>query len=614
MDLKQIARAAVNRWRNKSFSPNETASEPTGTQTEVITASTESPATTVITLTVSGTNEPPRVFTVTASSFSISYQGNRMFINVQTDTVTDVEARPAGDAPAKDVLQAALDAASEVPTLPEAAKAEVLPESSASTEMPASSEAPLPLETQASREEETAPVVSASPETSASSEAPLSLETQASHEEEAAPAVSASTETLASSEVSLPLETQASREEETAPGVLISTEPSTTPDASTKENTPARMNADIISFLNRNCELRFNVLTECTECRLKGADSFHPLTERIRNMLCVQAQDAGISCWDRDLNRLIESARVPDYHPFRGYFAALPAWDGRDRLTDLAARVSTDEKWRRHFHRWMLGLAAQWAGFGDGMHAHSVAPLLVSDQQGMGKSTFCRALMPAELTAYYTDSVNLNQQDKLERHLIEMGLINLDEFDRIPASRQPQLKNTMQLSALSIRRAYKKHTSNLPRVASFIGTSNSRELLTDHTGSRRFICVMVERPIDVSDIDHAQIYAQLKAELEAGEQYWFSKEEEAEIQLANQPFYRTSPAEEVIRCHFRAPKEGEASRLCSLPELAEELRRRCPGQTTEIKLRALAQSLVSAGIQRIHTSAGNRYRVVDINS
>ncbi|MBP3473034.1 MAG: DUF3874 domain-containing protein, partial [Paraprevotella sp.] len=113
-------------------------------------------------------------------------------------------------------------------------------------------------------------------------------------------------------------------------------------------------------------------------------------------------------------------------------------------------------------------------------------------------------------------------------------------------------------------------------------------------------------------IDHAQIYAQLKAELEAGEQYWFSKEEEAEIQLTNQPFYRTSPAEEVIRCHFRAPKEGEASRLCSLPELAEELRRRCLGQTTEIKLRALAQSLVATGIQRVHTEKGNRYRVVKI--
>ena len=583
MDLKQIARAAVNRWRNKTFSPNGTASDPTSARTEV-TVSTESPATIVVTLTVTGADEAPRVFTVTASSFSISYQGNTMLINIQADTVSGVDARPTGDAPVKDVQQPVLDTVLEVPTLPEATKAdvspeaEVLPKTPAFPETPASSETSIPIETQASRGEETVSAVPASPETPASSEAPFSLETQAP------------------------------REEETAPAVPVP------PEALTKENTPARMNADIQSFLDRTCELRFNVLTECTECRLKGESAFRPLTERIRNMLCVQAQDAGVSCWDRDLNRLIESARVPDYHPFRGYFAALPTWDGRDRLTDLAARVSTDEKWIRHFHRWMLGLAAQWAGFGDGMHAHSVAPLLVSDQQGMGKSTFCRALMPAELTAYYTDSVNLNQQDKLERHLIEMGLINLDEFDRIPASRQPQLKNTMQLSALSIRRAYKKHTSNLPRVASFIGTSNSRELLTDHTGSRRFICVMVEQPIDVSGIDHAQIYAQLKAELEAGEQYWFSKEEETEIQLANQPFYRTSPAEEVIRCHFRAPKEGEASRLCSLPELAEELRRRCPGQTTEIKLRALAQSLVAAGIQRIHTSAGNRYRVAEINT
>ena len=483
-----------------------------------------------------------------------------MLVNIQADTVSGVDARPVGDAPAKDVQQPVLDTVPEVPTFPEATKAEVSPKA------------------------------------------------------EVLPKSSVFPETLVSSEASLSLETQAPRGEETALAVPISTEALTTPEASTKENTPARMNADIISFLDRTCELRFNVLTECTECRLKGESAFHPLTERIRNMLCVQAQDAGVSCWDRDLNRLIESARVPDSPPFRGYFAALPTWDGRDRLTDLAARVSTDEKWIRHFHRWMLGLAAQWAGFGDGMHAHSVAPLLVSDQQGMGKSTFCRALMPAELTAYYTDSVNLNQQDKLERHLIEMGLINLDEFDRIPASRQPQLKNTMQLSALSIRRAYKKYTSNLPRVASFIGTSNSRELLTDHTGSRRFICVMVEQPIDVSGIDHAQIYAQLKAELETGAQYWFSKEEEAEIQLANQPFYRTSPAEEVIRCHFRAPKEGEASRLYSLPELAEKLRKLCPGQTTEIKLRALAQSLVAAGIQRVHTSAGNRYRVVEFNS
>ena len=232
MDLKQIARAAVNRWRNKSFSPNETAPEPTSARTG-ITVSTETPATTVVTLTVAGADEAPRVFTVTASSFSISYQGNTMLINVQADTVTDVEARPTGDALTKDVQHPALDTASEVPALSEATKAEVSPEA------------------------EILPESSAFPETPASPDAPL------------------------------PLETQALRREETDTAVPASTEATTTPEASTKENIPARMNADIQSFLNRTCELRFNVLTECTECRLKGEDSFHPLTDRIRNMLCV---------------------------------------------------------------------------------------------------------------------------------------------------------------------------------------------------------------------------------------------------------------------------------------------------------------------------------------
>ena len=79
---------------------------------------------------------------------------------------------------------------------------------------------------------------------------------------------------------------------------------------------------------------------------------------------------------------------------------------------------------------------------------------------------------------------------------MEMGLINLDEFDRIPVRRHPALKNVMQLTDLHVRKAYRRDTLRLPRIASFIGTSNSRELLSDPSGSRRFICVLVEHPIN----------------------------------------------------------------------------------------------------------------------
>ena len=377
----------------------------------------------------------------------------------------------------------------------------------------------------------------------------------------------------------------------------------------------ANLESALSGFLAERYEFRFNVLTEATEFRHlsdEGNGTFRPATERDLNAICLEVHRHGIDCWDRDVARMVHSADVREYHPFRLYFQRLPTWDGRDRLHDLATRVSDSPLWIQAFHRWMLGLAAQWAGLSDGLHAHSTAPLLVSDEQGLGKSTFCRALLPPELQAYYTDSVDLARPDKVERQLTEMGLLNLDEFDRIPEKKHPLLKNLMQLSALNLRKAYRRHSQALPRIASFIGTSNSRELLSDPSGSRRFICVLVEHPIDCTGIDHAQIYAQLKAELENGERYWFSHGEENALRLHNAAFYRICPAGEVLRRYYRAAQPGEKVRPLSLPEIFARLRRLEPGAMAGVTLPKLAQALVAAGVQKIHTHYGNRYRVVEL--
>ena len=376
----------------------------------------------------------------------------------------------------------------------------------------------------------------------------------------------------------------------------------------------ANLESALSGFLAERYEFRFNVLTEATEFRHlsdEGNGTFRPATERDLNAICLEVHRHGIDCWDRDVARMVHSANVREYHPFRLYFQRLPAWDGRDRLHDLAARVSDSPLWIQAFHRWMLGLAAQWAGLSDGLHAHSTAPLLVSDEQGLGKSTFCRALLPPELQAYYTDNVDLARPDKVERQLTEMGLLNLDEFDRIPEKKHPLLKNLMQLSALNLRKAYRRHSQALPRIASFIGTSNSRELLSDPSGSRRFICVLVKHPIDSTGIDHAQIYAQLKAELENGERYWFSHGEENALRLHNAAFYRIYPAGEVLRRYYRAAQPGEKVRPLSLPEIFARLRRLEPGAMAGVTLPKLAQALVAAGVQKIHTHYGNRYRVAE---
>ena len=286
-------------------------------------------------------------------------------------------------------------------------------------------------------------------------------------------------------------------------------------------------------------------------------------------------------------------------------------WDGIDRLADLAQRVSTNSAWVKEFHIWMLGMTAQWMGI-MGEHANSVAPLLVSTEQGYLKSTFCKFLLPAALQRYYMDKVDLTSEGRVERRLAEMGLLNLDEFDKYPPTKMPLLKNLMQMASLSLCKAYQKNYRSLPRIASFIGISNRKELLTDPTGSRRFICVMVECPIDCNGIEHKQIYAQLKAEILSGERYWFTKEEEQVLQKNNLSFYRQGPVEDVLRSCYRSVEKGEEGELRSAAEIFQCLKKQNPSAMRGANPASLAQILVAVGIERKHTKFGNVYRVVKI--
>ena len=367
-------------------------------------------------------------------------------------------------------------------------------------------------------------------------------------------------------------------------------------------------------YLNAHYEFRYNVLSEINEFRPKGENllTFRILGKRELNALCLEIQSAGIPCWDRDLARYIHSTLVEDYHPFTLYVQELPEWDGEDRLVDLASRVSSEAYWVKYFHRWMQALLAQWMGKNT-TYANCVAPLLVSEEQGWQKSTFCKSLMPEPLQAYYTDQIDLSANGRLEGKLGVMGLINLDEFDRLTSRGMAKLKNLMQLSSLSIRKAYQKNYAPLPRIASFIGTSNRKDLLDDPTGSRRFLCVEVEHRIDCSNINLSQIYAQLKAELETGERYWFTPEEEQEIQCHNEAFYQIHPEEELFRNHFRTPSEGETCEMLSLSEILEVLKEKHGALLRNVSMVKFGNALVASGVERVHTKLGNRYKLVRVD-
>jgi len=351
-------------------------------------------------------------------------------------------------------------------------------------------------------------------------------------------------------------------------------------------------------------------LTGVTEYREKEAvgKPFRPIDEREMNGMIVDARLEGIACWNSMVPTLVLSNKVESFNPFHLYMSELPDWDGKDRVTPLLRRVSDDEMWLRGGRYWLRAMAAQWMGK-ERCHANSLMPILVSSEQGLGKSTYCRQLLPDSLRGYYLDNLNLSPGTSPEKKLVTKGLINLDEFDKVNEKRQPDLKNLLQMLSVSVYRGKRLGYVTEPRLASFIGTTNSRQILCDVTGSRRFLCVEVKRYISDEALEHKQLYAQLKHELAEGERDYLTKEEEGELQRRNKKYYRQSLLEDVFFSCFRAPeKEGEG-RWFTAAQMFQVMTRRNSAALRGLSAKQLSHRLSGLGLKYKHTNHGNYYLV-----
>lgn len=367
----------------------------------------------------------------------------------------------------------------------------------------------------------------------------------------------------------------------------------------------------LAQYLREHYELRVNLLTEMPELRPVAHSTFAPITKRLRNTLLTELREAGLECNATQLMEYCYSNYVSAVHPFRDYMQSLPEWDGHDRVLALAMRVSTEATWLMVFRRWMRMMAAQWMG-APMQAANMMVPILVSTQQGMRKSSFCRLLVPSELQPYYMDKLDFTQKANYELKMAQFGLINLDEFDRYGERLMPLFKNVTQMQSLVVQRAYSSTFSNLPRIASFIGTSNSKRLLTDASGSRRFYCQEVIEPIDCTAPDYAQLYAQLRHEVNEGLPLYYRKNEEALIEAHNADYYAMSTLQQAILRCYRVPDDAEVVTPLLARTIRDTVQRRYPKMAAGSTLHSFSTELRRITPPTSRSAAGYLYPLVKI--
>jgi len=365
-------------------------------------------------------------------------------------------------------------------------------------------------------------------------------------------------------------------------------------------------------FLQSRYKFRRNSITGGVEYCEYGnfVFSWQPLTKPVINSITIQALSVGIEAWDKDIRRFIESTLVAEHDPVAEYLELLPQWDGTDHIRAFARRVPTDNPhWEDDFHTWMLSMVSQWMGR-NLLHGNAMVPMIVG-AQGDGKSTWCRMILPEELQLYYTDRLDFTKRTDTEKMLSRFCLINLDEYDSLTTRQNAFLKNLLQMSSVKYRQLYQTVMEQHHRYASFVGTTNDCNPLTDITGSRRYLCIRTTGQIDTTTpVDYAQLYAQAKEEILSGAQSYFTGEMERRIQLANAPFQRYDILEQAFMEMYCKPSATDTPLRITPTAILQRLHDASPFvKITDSNVQRLGNILTKRHFRKRRSSIGMKYEV-----
>lgn len=326
-----------------------------------------------------------------------------------------------------------------------------------------------------------------------------------------------------------------------------SQDPPTEPPTPKKKGTREKFDmTNVEKLLKTWYETRYNEVTGTVEWRhAKTKGPFNRLIDYDENTMFRQLYHAGEHIPVHVLHALINSNFSKAFNPFLTYFKQLPKWDGvTDYIGQLCDTVKTEDDayWAFCFRKWFVAYAASLVN--DETINHTVIVLVGS--QGSGKTTWMKRLLPAGLSKYLGTAALQPDNKDTTIQLTECGLIILDEMESLNRNNLSSFKEMITRPEIRIRRPYGRNSENLPRRASFVASVNHEQILTDTSGSRRYLCSKVISIDYQHTVDIDKALAQAIALYKSGFRFWFDKEEIKTLNKSNESFIAKSVEEELI--------------------------------------------------------------------
>ena len=340
-------------------------------------------------------------------------------------------------------------------------------------------------------------------------------------------------------------------------------------------NEKERIMRSIEDFISRRYELRFNTVKQTTEFRPNDLrfKQWRPLTDRELKSIVVEEMKEGGESWMNDIRTYVESAHVKDYNPIHEFLAGCGKWDRKQNyIEDFARRLPTNyARWPQYFHRWLLAMVAQALDVNRD-YGNSMVPLLIGEQ-GYLKTQFCNHILPPSMHEYYMKDIKMDNAEQVERVLGRMWLVNIDEYDSKTQREQAKIKRLLTEKEVQVRKMRSDQYTMTPRLCSFIATTNDPTPLPSGDGTRRYLCIEVTGRVDMAGtIPYKQMYAQAVAELHKPDCiYWFTSDDEREIQQHNQRYQQESAPELLLTQFFEPTDEHKKDCFWTTTAIQNEL-------------------------------------------
>lgn len=251
-------------------------------------------------------------------------------------------------------------------------------------------------------------------------------------------------------------------------------------------------------------DVRFNTRAKRPEWRTGDDPSWQANNERLEARIRETIESScsiggkparfGRDSWPLALNSLLFDKEVD---PFCQWLESLPGWDGTRRIEHLLDAIFEVPEEYMRLASWAarhILLGAVWRANAPGTKLDEI-PVLMSAEQGIGKSTLLAWLLPEQnRDEWFADGLHLAAPSKVKAEgLLGRVIVEVSEMAGSGRAELESLKAFVSRTNDGTHRmAYRRDPEPLPRTCVIVGTTNDdAHLPNDPTGNRRFVSVVV---------------------------------------------------------------------------------------------------------------------------